>query len=64
MIVLTFQRSLNQITYFREKLFFAQNSKMMLLYANKREHRISPEIVSQLACAATIKSTNAMRDQF
>ncbi len=63
MIVLTFQRSLSQITYFCEKLFFPQNRKMMLLCANKREYRISPEIVSQLACAAITKSTNTMRDR-
>ncbi len=63
MIVLTFKRSLSQIAYFREKLFSPQNSKMLLLCVNKREYRISPEIVSQLACAATTKPTNAMRDQ-
>ncbi len=63
MIVLTFKCSLSQITYFREKLFFPQNRKMLLLGANKREYRISPEIMSQLACAATTKSTNVMRDQ-
>ncbi len=63
MIVLTFKRSLSQIPYFHEKLFFPQNSKMKLLCANNREYRISPEIVSQLACAATTKSINVMQDQ-
>ncbi len=63
MIVLTFQRSLSHITYFCEKLFFPQHRKMMLLCANKREYRISPEIVSQLSCAAIAKSTNTMRDR-
>ncbi len=63
MIVLNFKRSLSQITYFNEKLFFPQNSKILLLGASKREYRISPEMVGQLACATTTKSTNAMRDQ-
>ncbi len=61
MIVLTFKRSLSQITYFlRGKLFFPQNSTILLLYANtrignKREYRISPEIVSRVACAVLWK---------
>ncbi len=63
MIVLTCKCSLNQIAYYREKLFFPQNNKILFLGPNNREYRILPEIMSQLACAATTKSTNVMRDQ-
>ncbi len=63
MIVLTFKRSLSQITFLISvrSYFFPQNRKMLLLCANKHEYRISPEIASQLACAAITKSTNTMR---
>ncbi len=58
--ILTFQRSLSQITYFCENLFFPQNSKITLICTHKREYRISVEIMTQFVSAATKKSKNSI----
>ncbi len=62
-IIVSFQRSLSQRTYFCEKLFFPQNSKITLIYANNHAYSVSLEIVAQLASAATRESTTATENR-